>query len=372
MPGAESPLAALEALIFSSAETVGQAELKRALGWTPGQIAAGVQDINKQLETTGRPYEIVEVSGGYRFRTRPEFGELLAAAQPEKRVKLSRASLDTLAVIAYRQPVSRPEIEEIRSVDSGAVVRGLLDRGLVRIVGRRDAPGRPAIYGTSSRFLEVFGLSSLRDLPSLRDLTSPDAVEATPIEAAIAAKNGAAAEASGVDAELPEEQGPDDEAGEPAVPSVPAATAAPAEPEFDLDAAAAPDPENRGASAAIEASTPADAIEALAEATPEEGEGVSAEASAIAETPPSENVSDVGPIDPAEPGDAEQASDGSPVAATAADAAEARVAVDDTAEVSVIEAAAVAVDTAEGTVSEAVAAEVDAAERGPDGEQRES
>ncbi len=186
MAGPDSPLAVLEALIFAGSGSVGPTALKRVLGWTPGQIAAGVQDINKQLEVSGRPYEIVEVSGGYRFRTRPEFGEMLASIQPERRIKLSRASLDTLAVIAYRQPISRPEVEEIRSVDSGAVVRALLERGLVRIVGRRDAPGRPALYGTTAQFLEVFGLGSLRDLPDLRDLVAPGEVEATPIEAAIA------------------------------------------------------------------------------------------------------------------------------------------------------------------------------------------
>jgi len=201
MSSPESPVTSLEALIFSGGGPVGQAALRRALGWSPGQIAAGVAEINTQLEQSGRPYEIIEVAGGYQFRTRPEFGELLASAHPERRVRLSRAALDTLAVVAYRQPVSRPEIEETRSVDCGAVLRSLLERDLVRVVGRRDAPGRPALYGTTAHFLETFGLKSVRDLPDLRDLLPTAPVEGTPIEDAIAAS--AEALATDLDGEAP-------------------------------------------------------------------------------------------------------------------------------------------------------------------------
>lgn len=170
---AENPSLALEALVFASDGPASVAFLRRALpDLTPSRIAELVDEINRVLSEQGRPYAIAAVAGGYQFRTRPEFGELLRAAQPERKTRLSRAAMETLAVIAYRQPLTRPEIEEIRCVDCGAVLKGLMDRELVRIVGRRDAPGRPALFGTTSAFLELFGLRSLADLPPLREIES--------------------------------------------------------------------------------------------------------------------------------------------------------------------------------------------------------
>jgi segregation and condensation protein B len=147
--------------------------IRRALPQlAPARIPDLVAEINEELAQSGRPYEIAEVAGGYQFRTRPEFAETIAAAQPERRLRLSRPALETLAVVAYRQPITRAELEDVRGVDCGAVLRSLLERGLVRIVGRRDAPGRPPLYGTAAGFLETFGLRSLRDLPTLRELES--------------------------------------------------------------------------------------------------------------------------------------------------------------------------------------------------------
>jgi segregation and condensation protein B len=177
----ELPLAELEALIFASSEPVSTAAIRRALGaLTPARIEEAVALINAALSQSGRPYEIAAIAGGYQFRTRPEFGDFLAGAQPERRVRLSKAALETLAVIAYRQPVTRPEIEQVRSVDCGPVLRSLMERDLVRIVGRRDAPGRPPLYGTTSSFLETFGLRSLRDMPSLREVASAEEQSGTP------------------------------------------------------------------------------------------------------------------------------------------------------------------------------------------------
>jgi segregation and condensation protein B len=179
---AELPLSQLEALIFSASEPLAAAAIRRVLpGLTPARIEEAVARINAELARTGRPYEIAAVAGGYQFRTRPEFGEFLAGAQPERRVRLSKAALETLAVIAYRQPVTRPEIEQVRSVDCGPVIRSLMERDLVRIVGRRDAPGRPPLYGTSAGFLETFGLRSLRDMPSLRDVAAVEEQGGTPL-----------------------------------------------------------------------------------------------------------------------------------------------------------------------------------------------
>jgi len=180
MAEAELDKAALEALIFSADAPVGASALRRAFPRaTQAEIAAAVAEINASLAATGRPYEIAEVAAGYRFRTRPQYAEVILAATPERKIRLSRPALETLALIAYRQPLTRAEIEELRGVDCGAVVKSLLERDLVRIVGRRDAPGRPALYGTSSAFLETFGLRSLSDLPALREI---EAIVAAPAE----------------------------------------------------------------------------------------------------------------------------------------------------------------------------------------------
>jgi segregation and condensation protein B len=179
---AESDLdqGALEALIFAADGPIGTAALRRAFPRvTPAQIAAGVAAINATLEATGRPYEIAEVAAGYQFRTRPQFAEVILSATPERKIRLSRPALETLALIAYRQPLTRAEIEDLRGVDCGAVVKSLLERDLARIVGRRDAPGRPALYGTSATFLETFGLRALSDLPALREI---EAIVAAPGE----------------------------------------------------------------------------------------------------------------------------------------------------------------------------------------------
>ncbi len=159
MGNSELDLAALEALIFASDGPIGTAALRRAFPRaTPAQLGEAVAAINRALGESGRPYEIVEVAAGFQFRTRPEFAEVILAATPERKLRLSRPALETLALVAYRQPLTRAEIEDLRGVDCGAVVKSLLERDLVRIVGRRDAPGRPALYGTSATFLETFGL----------------------------------------------------------------------------------------------------------------------------------------------------------------------------------------------------------------------
>ena len=181
MASDETTRHSIEALIFASPGPATAAQIRRALPRvTPGQVAAMVKEINEELARDGRPYEISEVAGGYRFRTRPEFGELILAGQPERKVRLSRPALETLSVIAYRQPVTRAEIEDLRCVDCGAVMKSLLDRQMIRIVGRRDAPGRPALYGTTSTFLESFGLKSLRDLPELREILAMEEEQGTP------------------------------------------------------------------------------------------------------------------------------------------------------------------------------------------------
>jgi segregation and condensation protein B len=174
--------AILEALIFASEQPAKLPGLRRAVSdLTAAGLREHVDAINAELAASGRPYEIAEVAGGYQFRTRPALAEALREAQPERRLRLSRAALECLAVVAYRQPITRAEIDDVRGVDSGASLRTLLERDLLRVVGRRDAPGRPVLYGTSTHFLELFSLSSLRDLPELRAAELAATEEGTPL-----------------------------------------------------------------------------------------------------------------------------------------------------------------------------------------------
>ena len=132
-----------------------------------------------QLDYDGeRGIELVSVSGGWRFRTSPNYSEIVRRLWPERKVRLSKAALEALAVIAYRQPCTRLDVESVRGVDCGGVVRSLLERGLVRIVGKKDEPGRPLLYGTTSFFLETFSMDDLSTLPTLRALDDLESEEA--------------------------------------------------------------------------------------------------------------------------------------------------------------------------------------------------
>jgi segregation and condensation protein B len=174
-------VARIEAAIFAAGGSGFSARLRRVLELSPGQLDALVERINASLVEQGRPYEIVAVAGGYQFRTRPEWSEFLAELSPERKQRLSPAALDTLTVIAYRQPITRAELEDLRSVDCDGVLRSLIERRLVRLMGRRDAPGRPALYGTTPYFLEAFGLRALHELPSLREVAAEVAAQGTPL-----------------------------------------------------------------------------------------------------------------------------------------------------------------------------------------------
>jgi segregation and condensation protein B len=228
----------VEALIFAANGPVSAAQLRRAVpDVSASQIAEIVKEVNQALETNRRPYEICDVAGGYQFRTRPEFAPEIRAMQPERKLRLSRAALETLAVIAYRQPTTRAEIEDLRCVDCGAVLKSLMDRSLVRIVGRRDAVGRPVLYGTSSNFLETFGLRSLRDLPDLRDVEALEEEQGTP------ARKLAAALISGPEdgpAEIPEARNPAREEG--VRPADGADSAGAGEPELEIGECEADEP----------------------------------------------------------------------------------------------------------------------------------
>lgn len=161
----------VEALILASPEPV---TAQRLAGIVPGLTPAGarelVAELGREYESQGRAFEIWEVAGGYQVRTRADYAGYVRELHRERPLRVSRAALETLAVIAYKQPVTRAEIEHVRGVDVGAVLRGLVERKLVRIAGHRDIPGRPILYTTSKRFLEVFGLARIEDLPTLREI----------------------------------------------------------------------------------------------------------------------------------------------------------------------------------------------------------
>jgi segregation and condensation protein B len=161
----------VEALILSSAEPISAARIAEIIPYcSAGQAKDLVNELNTEYVEQDRSFEIWEVAGGFQIRTRAEFSGYLQKLQKERALRLSQAALETLAIIAYRQPVTRAEIEEVRGVDAGATVKSLLERHLIRIAGQREVPGRPMLYGTTRRFLEVFGLERLKDLPTLREL----------------------------------------------------------------------------------------------------------------------------------------------------------------------------------------------------------
>lgn len=152
-------------------------------------IQSLVEELNQDLEATGRVFRIVELaregSKGYQFATNPEHGELLARLVKSKSKKrLSKAGLETLAIIAYRQPVSKPELEVIRGVSSNEIMNRLLEKNLITIVGRSESVGKPLLYGTTDEFLRLFGLHSLADLPKPRELEELMAERADVLEVA--------------------------------------------------------------------------------------------------------------------------------------------------------------------------------------------
>ncbi|MEQ9460395.1 MAG: SMC-Scp complex subunit ScpB [Phycisphaeraceae bacterium] len=164
--------ARVEAVLMTSDRSVGMARLvDLTSGGSAEAVGASIERLNGAYETTGRVFRIQEVAGGWQVLTRPEVAEVVAQAQRSKsQGKLSPSALETLSVVAYRQPVMRAEVETIRGVGCGEVLRQLMERQLVKVVGRAEEVGRPMLYGTTKRFLEVFGLGSLRDLPQRETL----------------------------------------------------------------------------------------------------------------------------------------------------------------------------------------------------------
>jgi len=143
-----------------------------------------VEQLLQNYAAAERGFYLAEVAGGYQFRTVVELAPWLRKLSKDRATRFSKAALETLAIIAYRQPATRAEIEYLRGVDSGGVMKTLLDKNLLRILGKKDVPGRPLMYGTSRHFLELFGLRDLNDLPTLKEFAAldPEIIEAEPLD----------------------------------------------------------------------------------------------------------------------------------------------------------------------------------------------
>jgi segregation and condensation protein B len=157
----------IEALLFASDAPLGAEDLARADdGLDPAAVEGAIAELRADYDATGRAFQIYDIAGGYQLLTRPEFSPHLDRFETVPRsTRLSGASLEVLAIIAYRQPIGRSEVEEIRGVGSAHVLRTLQELDLVEVVGRGEGLGRPLLYGTTQRFLDHFGFASLDDLP---------------------------------------------------------------------------------------------------------------------------------------------------------------------------------------------------------------
>ncbi|HEX9050104.1 MAG TPA: SMC-Scp complex subunit ScpB [Anaeromyxobacter sp.] len=159
----------VETLLFLAERPLGAEELHRTTGIEPARIARALDQLSGHFREGISGIVLHEVAGGWQLRTSPDNADVARRFLRVKPQRLTRAALETLAIVAYRQPVTRPEIEEIRGVDCGAVVKALLERRLVKILGKKEEPGRPILYGTTREFLEFFALKDLASLPTLRE-----------------------------------------------------------------------------------------------------------------------------------------------------------------------------------------------------------
>lgn len=164
-----TPIDVVEALLFASDIPLEAERIREVLDLeNPAEAAVLVEELRARYAAADRALAIVEVGGGYRMVTRPEIAPwLVRLARSRTKARLSRPALETLAIVAYRQPVSRPEVDAVRGVNSDAVLENLLERRLIRIAGRKEAPGRPFLYETTREFLIAFGLRDLGDLPKV-------------------------------------------------------------------------------------------------------------------------------------------------------------------------------------------------------------
>ncbi len=170
----------IESLIFVSGNPLSIEQIKAVLPEPDTkEIKQCLLDLIQEYEERNGGFYLRHVAGAYQFRSRPEYRDYITKLVQANPLRLSKAALETLAIIAYKQPAIRSDIEHIRGVDCGGIIRTLMEHKLIRVLGRKDIPGRPLIYSTTKRFLELFDLSSLRDLPTLKEI---EAFEKEPME----------------------------------------------------------------------------------------------------------------------------------------------------------------------------------------------
>ncbi|HEY5522779.1 MAG TPA: SMC-Scp complex subunit ScpB [Desulfuromonadaceae bacterium] len=165
----------IESLIFTAESALSTDRICELLDeFERDEIKAALREMVACYQGRAGGFELVEVAGGWQFRTRPAFHRYITRHIKTRTSKFSQSALETLAIIAYRQPITRAEVEHLRGVDCGGVLKSLLEKHLVRILGKKDIPGRPLIYGTSKEFLEIFGLKDLKSLPTLKEIQALD------------------------------------------------------------------------------------------------------------------------------------------------------------------------------------------------------
>ena len=163
--------AIIESLLFVTEVPLTLVKIKSVLSmYTHAEITQALDDLLEKYGSDDHGFYLAEVAQGYQFRSKPEYGEWIRKLKKITPTKLSRAALETLAVIAYKQPIRRAEVEAIRGVDVGGILRLLLEKRLIKILGRQNVPGRPIIYGTTGRFLEFFSLKDISSLPTLEEI----------------------------------------------------------------------------------------------------------------------------------------------------------------------------------------------------------
>lgn len=161
----------VEALLFASDKPLTARDIHAVLPDSDTrQIASAMRVLKYEYEALGRSFGLKEVADAYQFRSHTEYGSYILTMYQSSPSRLSRAALETLAIIAYKQPLLRQEVERLRGVDSGGILKMLLEKELIRIVGRKNLPGRPLIYGTTKKFLEVFDLKDLESLPKMKEI----------------------------------------------------------------------------------------------------------------------------------------------------------------------------------------------------------
>lgn len=162
----------IELLLFTSGESITVSSIKEITGFSEEEIKTLLDELIIEYDERNGGIVIKEIAGGFQLITNPQYSEWVKKIKKNvNQARLSMAALETLAIIAYKQPIIKAEIEQIRGVNSDGAIKTLLEKRLIRIVGKKEAPGRPFLYGTTKEFLEYFGLKDLTELPTLKDLS---------------------------------------------------------------------------------------------------------------------------------------------------------------------------------------------------------